>query len=482
MRSGARPREAALLSGEYREREGIMSKDTSSQLTSPAEREQFGSRIAFVLASMGGAIGLGNVWKFPYMVGKYGGAAFIVVYLIALFFIGAPILMTEFAIGRKTGTSYTSALKVLRPGTKWHWVGIIGVIALMLTLGFYGGIAGWTVAYLFKSITGTFTGMSADQVGGVFGTFISDPVQVILWLAVMIGITTFVVIRGVKGGIEKVCNILLPVLFIMIVFLAIRSIMLPGSSAGLEFYLKPDLSLINGEVIVAAISQAFFTLGVGCGNLVVYGSYLDRKKTVGSSTIMVGVGDTLAAVLFGFIIFPACAAYGIEAGMGPPLVFITLPTIFAQMAGGSIFSTIFFLLLFFACLTSTICIMEAIVGYVVDEWKVERKKATIGVAIVEFGIGILMMLSFGVLSGVSIFGYSIFDFTNDVLVSAILLPLGGLLMVLLVGWILKPKAMLDEINIGDGIKFNKYYTITIKYIAPIAIIAMFIQLVMNLLK
>lgn len=196
---------------------------------------------------------------------------------------------------------------------------------------------------------------------------------------------------------------------------------------------------------------------------------------------MVAIGDTLAAVLFGFIIFPACAAYGIEGSMGPPLVFITLPTIFAQMKGGAIFATVFFLLLFFACLTSTICIMEAIVGYAVDEWKIERKKATIGVALVEFIVGILMMLSFGVLSGISIFGRSIFDFTNDVLVSAILLPLGGLLMVLLVGWVLKPKAILDEINIGDGIKFNKYYTVTIKYIAPIAIIAMFIQLVVNLL-
>ena len=459
-----------------------MSKEvSSSQLTPPGEREQFGSRIAFVLASMGGAIGLGNVWKFPYMVGRYGGAAFIVVYLIALFFIGAPILMTEFAIGRKTGTSYTSALKILRPGTKWHYVGIIGVIALVLTLGFYGGIAGWTLAYLLKSLTGTFTGMSPDQVGGVFGTFISDPFQVILWLAIMLIITTFVVIRGVKGGIEKVCNVLLPVLFVMIVFLAIRSVLLPGAEAGLEFYLKPDFSIINGEVIVAAVGQAFFTLGVGCGNLVVYGSYLDKKKTIGSSTIMVGVGDTLAAVLFGFIIFPACAAYGIEGSMGPPLVFITLPTIFAQMPGGSIFSTLFFLLLSFACLTSTICIMEAIVGYVVDEWKVERKKATIGVALVVFAVGILMMLSFGVLSGVSIFGRSIFDFTNDVLVSAILLPLGGLLMVLLVGWVLKPESMLEEINIGEGAKFNKYYTITTKYVAPVAIVAVFIQLVLSLI-
>lgn len=431
---------------------------------------------------MGGAIGLGNVWKFPYMVGRYGGAAFIVIYLIALFFIGAPILMTEFAIGRKTGASYTTALKKLCPGKKWYLIGIIGVIALTLTLGFYGGIAGWTVSYLLKSITGTFAGMDAAQVGGVFGTFISSSGQVILWLAVMLSITTFVVMRGVKKGIEKVCNILLPVLFVMIVFLAIRSVLLPGAGAGLEFYLKPDFSSITGEVVVAAVGQAFFTLGVGAGNLVIYGSYLDRKKTVGSSTIMVGVGDTMAAILFGFIIFPACAAFGIEAGMGPPLVFITLPTIFAQMQFGMLFSTIFFLLLFFACLTSTICIMEAIVGYVVEEWKFPRKKATITVALVVFVLGVIMMLSFGVLSDVLIFGFSIFDFVNDVLVSAILLPLGGLLMVILVGWILKPKSMLEEINIGEGVKFNRFYTVTIKYVAPIAIIAMFVQLISNLLS
>ena len=447
----------------------------------PGEREQFGSRIAFVLASMGGAIGLGNVWKFPYMVGRYGGAAFIVVYMIALLVIGAPVLMAEFAIGRNTGASYTSALKKLLPGTKWYLLGIIGTIALALTLGFYGGIAGWTLAYLLKSVTGQFAGMSAKQVGGVFGEFIANPAQVIFWLALMLFITTFVVIRGVKGGIEKVCNVLLPVLFVMIIFLAVRSIMMPGSGAGLEFYLMPKFNELNGETIVAGVGQALFTLGVGAGNLVIYGSYLDRKKSLTSSTVMVGLGDTLAAILFGFIIFPACASFGIEAGMGPPLVFITLPTIFAQMKFGMVFATIFFLLLSFACLTSTICIMEAIVGYVVDEWKVERKKATIGVAAFVFAIGVLMMLSFGVLSGVSIFGRSIFDFTNDVLVSAILLPLGALLMIILVGWVIKPDKLLEEINIGDGIKINSaLFKVLVKYIVPILIAAVFIQLVINL--
>lgn len=460
-----------------------MSKEVSkTPLTPSGQREQFGNRIAFVLASMGGAIGLGNVWKFPYMVGKYGGAAFIVVYILALLIIGAPVLMTEFAIGRKTGTSYTTALKQLLPGKKWYLLGIIGVIALVLTLGFYGGIAGWTVAYLFKSLTGVFTGMDAAQVGGVFGEFISSSGQVILWLAVMLGITTFVVLRGVKKGIEKVCNILLPVLFVMIIFLAIRSVLLPGAGAGLEFYLMPKLENLNGETIVAGVGQALFTLGVGAGNLVIYGSYLDKKKSLGSSTIMVGLGDTMAAILFGFIIFPACASFGIEAGMGPPLVFITLPTIFAQMKFGMFFSTVFFLLLFFACLTSTICIMEAIVGYFTDEWKMNRKKATFLVAGVVFLVGVLMMLSFGVLSDVLIFGRSIFDFTNDVLVSAILLPLGALLMIILVGWVIKPKAIVDEINTGDGVKFNRIYVILVKYVIPVVIGAVFVQLVVNLIS
>lgn len=441
------------------------------------QREQFGSRISFVLASMGGAIGLGIIWKFPYLVGRHGGAAFIVVYLIALLLVAIPVLITEYAIGRKTGTSYTTALKKLLPGKKWYFIGILGVLALTLTLSFYCGISGWTLAYLLKSITGAYSGMSVDQINTMFSQFTADPFQMILWLGIMLLITAVVVLRGVQGGIEKVCNVLLPLMFIFIIFLAIRAIMLPGADEGLEFYLIPDFSSLDAEAVMAAIGQGFFSLGVGCGNLVIYGSYLDRKKTIGSSTLMVGIGDTSAAVLFGLIIFPAAFAFNIEAGMGPPLVFITLPTIFAQMNLGMVFATVFFIMLFFACLTSTICIMEAIVGYFVDELKMNRKISTWIIAGVVFVIGTFLMMSFGPLSHISIFGSNIFDFVNDTLVSAILLPLGALLMVILVGWILKPKTLLEEINIGDGIKFNRYYSITIKFIAPIALVFMFLQLV-----
>ena len=441
------------------------------------QREQFGSRISFVLVSMGGAIGLGIIWKFPYLVGRHGGAAFIVVYLAALVLVAVPVLITEFTIGRKTGTSYTSALKKLLPGKKWYLVGILGVIALTLTLSFYCGIAGWTVAYLLKSVTGAYSGMATDQVVALFSDFTTNPWQMLLWLAVMLLITTVVVLRGVKGGIEKVCNILLPLMFLFIIFLAIRAIMLPGAGEGVKFYLLPDFSSLNGEAVMAAIGQSFFALGVGCGNLVVYGSYLDRKKTIGSSTLMVVLGDTVVAILFGLIIFPAAAAFNIEAGMGPPLVFITLPAIFAQMNFGMVFATVFFIMMFFACLTSTICIMEAIVGYLVDEFHLSRRLSCWIVTGIVFVIGSVMMMSYGPLSNVLIMGQTIFDFFNDTVVSAILLPLGALLMVLLVGWVLKPRTLLDEANIGEGLKINRYYTITIRYIAPVAIFFMFLQLI-----
>lgn len=439
------------------------------------KRETFSNRMAFVLASIGGAVGLGNVWKFPYITGQHGGAAFIVVYLIALLIIASPVLMTEFAIGRFTGTSYTSALKKIFPGKKWYLVGILGVIALILTLGFYAGIAGWTIAYIFKSITGAYAGQGAAEIGQAFGAFISSPFQVIFWLLVMIAITAFIVSKGLEGGIEKICNILLPALFLLIIVLVIRAVTLPGASKGLEFYLKPNFSSLTKEAIMAAVGQAFFSLGVGTGNMVIYGSYLKKDETIGSSTVMVALGDTFAAILFGFIIFPAVFAYNIDSTMGPPLVFITLPTIFAQMKFGMVFAAIFFILLFFACLTSTICIMEAIVGYFTDEFGMSRKKSTVLTTVVVTVCGIIMMLSFGVLGHISIFGRTIFDFANDILVSAILLPVGGILVLLIAGWVMNTEEVIDEINTGSGFKVGNGYKIIIKFVAPIAVLLMFLQ-------
>ncbi len=441
----------------------------------PKKREQWGSRFGFVLASVGGAIGLGNVWKFPYTVGKYGGAAFLVVYLIALFFIATPLLMSEFAIGRMTQLNYAGAIKKLFPGKKMYLFGVLGVIVLIIVLSFYFGVAGWTIAYFFKSILGSYAGAGPDEIGMQFGMFLNNPKELFFWQFLMVAITAFIVNRGIQKGIEKVSKVLLPALFAMIVILVIKSVTLTGASAGLEFYLKPDFSVLNAEAILAAVGQAFFTLGVGAGNLVIYGSYLDRKKTIGSSAVMVSVGDTLAAVLMGFLIFPAIFAFGVAPTAGPPLVFITLPIIFAQMKFGMVFASLFFLALFFACLTSTICILEAVVGYAVDEWGWNRKKTVIRTSIFIFILGLFQMMSFGPWADVKLFGRTIFE-NSDYLVTNILLPIGGLFLIILSGYIIKSNVMLDEINAGEGLKINKYYTITIKYIAPVAVIIVFLNL------
>ncbi|NKB37779.1 MAG: sodium-dependent transporter [Gammaproteobacteria bacterium] len=447
---------------------------TQTACAADSDRGQWSSRFGFVLASVGGAIGLGNVWKFPYVTGQYGGASFLIVFLIALTFIALPVLMTEFAIGRNTQLNYTGALRKLLPGTKWHLVGIMGVIALIIILSFYFGIAGWTLAYFFKSISGSYAAQSQDLIAADFGGFLNSPATLVFWQFVMVAITAWVVIRGINNGIEKICRVLLPLLFFMILALAIRACTLPGAMAGIEFYLKPDWSKLNGEAVLAALGQAFFTLGVGCGNLVIYGSYLKRDKSIGSSAAMVAGGDTLAAVLMGFIIFPAAFAFGINPeSAGPPLVFMTLPSVFAQMNQGMLFASAFYLCLFFACLTSTMCILEGIVGYVIDEWQWQRKKATLAVCTLVFVLGVFQMLSFGPLSDFKVFNKTIFEL-SDFFVSNLLLPLGGLMMTIFAGWWWKDR-LVEEINIGEGLKIDSLYVWCVRILVPLAITGIFLQ-------
>ena len=445
---------------------------SSQSCNESTERGQWSSRFGFVLASVGGAIGLGNVWKFPYVTGQYGGASFLVIFLLALIFIAVPVLMTEFAIGRNTQRNYAGALKQLLPGTYWYLLGIMGVIALGIILSFYFGVAGWTLAYFFKSIAGSYAAGSQDQVVAEFTGFLNSPFTLVGWQFVMIAITAWVVIRGVSGGIEKICRILLPLLFLMIVGLAIRSCTLPGAIAGIEFYLKPDWGKLNGEAVLAALGQAFFTLGVGAGNMVIYGSYLKRDKTIGSSTAMVAGGDTLAAILMGFIIFPAAFAFSINPEVaGPPLVFMTLPTVFNQMEAGMFFGSVFYLCLFFACLTSTMCILEGVVGYLIDEWQWQRTRSVIMICTIIFVVGTLQMLSFGPLSEFKILDKTIFEL-SDYFVSNILLPFGGLMMTIFAGWWWKD-LLLEEINLGEGFKFGRLYIVCIRYLVPLAIVSIF---------
>lgn len=440
-----------------------------------AKRESWGSNLGFILSSIGGALGLGAIWKFPYTVGENGGAAFLIIFLIALFLIATPILILEYAIGRKTKLSYTSALEKIFPKKKYYFLGYIGLLVLIIVLSFYLGVSGWSIAYIFKSIMGSYSELSSPEIVDSFNKFLSSPLELIFWQFIMTMITAVIVMKGIRNGIEKICMVLLPVLFIMIIILAIRSILLPGASEGLKFYLSPDFSSINFSTVINAVGLAFFTLGVGSGNLVVYGSYLDSEKTITQGSIIVALGDIVAAILMGFIIFPSIFAYNIEPTAGPALVFIALPTLFSEMSYGMLFATVFYTLLFFACLTSTICILEAIVSYFIDELKWERKKTVIIITTVIFIIGVFQMLSFGPLSKFLIFDKTIFEF-SDFLVTNILLPGSGLLMVLLFGWKEDNEEMIREINTGEGIKINYYYKMTIKYIAPVSLFIVYLQL------
>lgn len=439
-------------------------------------RETFSSNYGFILSCIGAAVGLGAVWKFPYTVGQYGGGAFLLIFLIALMVIATPILMIEFAIGRKTKLNYQGALKKLFPGKKWYLIGIVGLVALIIVLSFYMGVSGWTLAYLFKSIMGSYASLPAEEIANNFGEFLNSPVEILFWQLTMTVCTGVIVAKGIQNGIEKVSKVLIPMLLIMIIVLGVKAITLPGAQAGLEFYLKPDFGALSVEGILAAIGLAFFTLGVGTGNLVIFGSYLDSSRTVASSTFIVVLSQVFVAILMGFIIFPGVFAYGVEPSSGPPLVFITLPIIFAQMDFGMFFAILFYLLLFFACLTSTIAILEAIVGYFVDEWKWARKKTVFITLTGIYLIGVFQMLSFGPLSDVTIFGKTIFDL-SDYIVTNILLPGGGLALLIFTGWMWKPKLLFDEINIGKGIKMDyRSFHITVKFIAPIALLIVYLQL------
>lgn len=440
------------------------------------EREKFSSTYGFILSSIGAAVGLGAIWKFPYTVGENGGGAFLLVFLIVLIIIAAPILMIEFAIGRKTKLSYPAALKKLFPGKSWYLMGLFGLGGLGIVLSFYIGISGWSLAYLFKSITGSYAGQGSEVMANNFDNFLNSPFETLFWLLVMTVLTGFIVAKGVQKGIEKVSKVLIPALLVMIVILGIKALTLPGAGAGLEFYLKPDFSAFTFEGILAAIGLAFFTLGVGTGNLVIFGSYLDRSRTIGSSTLIVVFSQIFVAILMGIIIFPGVFTYGVEPTAGPPLVFITLPIIFSQMGYGMLYASIFYLLLFFACLTSTIAILEAIVGYFIDEFKWSRKKTVLITLTVIFSIGIVQMLSFGPLSHITLFDMIIFDI-SDFLVTNIILPIGGLALLIFAGWLLKPEVILEEMNIGKGMKITlSVFSITIKYIAPIVVLIVFLQL------
>jgi len=431
------------------------------------KRENWGSRIGFIMAAAGSAVGLGNIWRFPYLTGQNGGGAFILIYLMFVVFIGFSIMLAEFTVGRKTGLAAVGAYKKIN--RSFTFAGILGVLSAFFIMGFYPVVGGWATAYILKSFTGLLSDPAA--IGDIFGAFIGNPVEPLIWMAIFLAINIVIVAKGISGGIEKAGKILMPTLFALLVLIAIRSVTLPGAGAGLDFLFKPDWSVVNGGTFLAALGQAFFSLSLGMGCMITYGSYLSKSENLPSSAMTVSLMDTGVALLAGVAIFPALFAFGMEPAAGPGLVFVVVPQIFAQMGGlGPIFSAIFFIALMVAALTSSVSLLEVVVAYLMDERGWARKKSVYVSGAIMVVTGILSSLSLGVMSGVTFLGVGAFDFF-DILTDKIFLAIGGLVLAVFVGWFMDKNELKEEMTNGGAVKFGLFelWYALVKFVIPIAI-------------
>jgi NSS family neurotransmitter:Na+ symporter len=430
-------------------------------------RESWGSRLGFIMAAAGSAVGLGNIWRFPYLTGQNGGSAFILIYLGCVLFIGLSIMIAEFAVGRRSQLAAVGSFKKFHRG--WTFAGVLGVLSGFFIMGFYPVVGGWATAYIFKS----FGGLLKDSatIGDAFGGFIGNPVQPLLWMTAYMVANVFIVAKGVSSGIEKAGKILMPTLFVLLVFIALRSISLPGAGAGLTFLFKPDFTVVSGKTFLAALGQAFFSLSLGMGCMITYGSYVKKHERLPNNALIVVLMDTSVALLAGVALFPAIFAFGLEPAAGPGLVFVVAPKIFAAMGGlGPILSAIFFLALMIAALTSSVSLLEVVVAYLMDERKMSRKNAVALSSSIMVVLCVLSSLSLGAMSGAKILGVGFFDFF-DILTDKIFLAIGGMLISLFAGWFLKKQDLKDELTNGGAVKFALFeaWYFMIKFVIPIAI-------------
>ena len=430
-------------------------------------RENWGSRMGFIMAAAGSAVGLGNIWRFPYMAGENGGSAFIIIYLGFVFVIGLSIMTAELAVGRRTSLAAVGAYK--HYSKRWTFAGVLGVVSAFFIMGFYPVVGGWALAYVFKSFTGLIS--NAATIGDTFGAFISSPVQPLLWLLAFLALNMAIVIKGISGGIEKAGKILMPSLLIILIILAVRSVTLPGAGAGIEFLFKPDFSVVTGATFLAALGQAFFSLSLGMGCMITYGSYLGKKENLQSNALIITALDTSVALLAGIAIFPALFAFGMEPAQGAGLVFVVVPQVFAQMGSlGVVLATLFFVALSVAALTSSVSLFEVVVSYLIDQKKMVRKKAVLITGAIMAVTGVFASLSMGLMSGSTFLGVGVFDFF-DILTDKIFLAIGGLLLAVFVGWVIKKEDLKDELTNGGTLKFglfNTWYNL-IKWVIPVAI-------------
>lgn len=442
------------------------------------ERENFKSRLGFILVSAGCAIGIGNVWRFPYVAGQI----FVLLYLIFLVLMGVPVLTMELAVGRASRKSAVLAYKKLeKPKSKWHIHGWFCMLGCYLLMMYYTTVSGWMTSYFYKFATGSFeSGMTSEQVGGVFNELQSNPLEMVIWMAIITVLGFLVCSRGIQKGIEKVSKVMMIALLILILVLAGNSLFLSGVGEGLSFYLIPDLDKVNeiglGNVISSAMNQAFFTLSLGIAAMEIFGSYMSKDHTLPSESIKICALDTFVAIMAGLIIFPACFSYGVQPDQGPALIFVTLPNVFVNMAGGRIWGTLFFLFMTFACFSTIIAVFENIISFWIDMFGISRKKSVLINTIIILIASLPCVFGFNIWSGFQIFGQNVLGM-EDFLVSNILLPVGSLVYLLFCvtkfGWGFDN--YLDECNTGKGIKFSKALKPYFKYVLPVLVLILIVQ-------
>ena len=445
-----------------------------------SERGNFGTKIGVILATAGSAVGLGNIWRFPYMTGQNGGAAFILIYLVFVFLLGIPGMMSEFIIGRHSSANAARAYKMLSRGKPWQIIGYMGVITSMIILGFYAVVAGWCLQYLFASVTGQLMGDS-QYVMDYFKEFSTNPIKPVFWTIAFILLTHFVVVHGVRNGIEKASNLLMPTLLVLMIVIVIASCMLPGAMKGIEFLFKPDFTKINRNMLLESMGQAFFSLSLGTACLCTYASYFSRQTNLMKSACQIALLDTLIAILAGLMIFPSAFSVGVNPDSGPSLIFITLPNVFHQafagIAGlGFVIAILFYGLLGLAALTSTISMHEIGTAFFYEELHISRNRGAWIETVVCCVIGIFCSLSMGAVNGLSLMGMPFLDFC-DHLTAQFLLPLGSFLTCIFVGWFVPQQIVKDEYTNWGTLRGSLYqaWLFAVRFICPVCILSVFLH-------
>lgn len=443
------------------------------------KRIGFATRMGAIAATVGSAVGLGNIWRFPYQAGENGGGAYILVYLICVLLLGIPIMMSEFVIGRSTHKSMKGAVEELTPGSPFKLFAYIGVLGGLLICGYYCVVCGWVIEYLWSSASGNLLGHTPEEYSSIFSTFVSSPWRCVMWTLLFLILNFLVLNRGVEKGIERIASFMMPLLFLLLIVFCVNSLLLPDSDEGMEFLFDVDFDDLGWKGVVDAMGQAFMSLSLGVTCLITYSSYFKDDSNLMKDAVTISGLDTLVAILAGIVIFPAVFSFGLEPNAGPKLIFEILPTIFQQMPGGTIWATLFFLLLFFASITSTISLSEIPITFMIDEYKISRGKAIAITAVLMTIIAVLSALSFSTLSEVKLLGRNLFDFLDFVGPNFFML-LGGLVTAIYVGWVLKKDVIHEQLTNGGMHRsrfVQPYIIFSLRYIAPVAIVIIFLYYV-----